>query len=65
MPCFCFPLGYRKLVSLMHIFFTAGHIAQRRPHQVCKKANDAYTESEVKMCRYLESEISALMLGTT
>jgi len=50
----------------MYFFFTAGHIAQRRSHQVCKKTNDAYAESEVKMYRYLTGKrtVSALMLGT-
>lgn len=32
--------------------FTAGHIGQRRSYQICKEANGACAESEIKMLRY-------------
>lgn len=64
--CFLFTSGSEEAGFSNMYFFTAGHIAQRRSHQVCKKASDAYTESEVKMYRYLTGKrtIFALMLGT-
>lgn len=68
MHCFQFPSGLEDSVSVIYtfFFFTAGHIAQRRSHQVCQKANDASAEGEVKMYRYLTGEriISTLILGT-
>lgn len=66
MPCFLFTSGLEEAGFSNTYFFTAGHIAQRRSHQVCQKASDAYTESKVKMYRYLTGKrtISALILGT-
>lgn len=65
MPCFLLSTGLENTDFSNMCLFIAGHIAQRRAHQVCKKASDAYTESEVKMYRYVtgKRKIFALMLS--